>query len=126
MVDRLDGLPGGWVTCGNYRVVLEGVLWERADTVVWLDLPRHLVMRRVAKRTVRRVVTREELWNGNREPWENLYAWSPERNIMRWAWTEHDTYAQQYAEAMADPRWTAIHFVRLRSRRQIDRWLAGL
>ena len=35
---------------------------------VWLDLPKATVMRRLIWRTVRRAVTREELWNGNREP----------------------------------------------------------
>ena len=104
---RLDELPDGWVTCGNYRVVRD-VIWEQADTVVWLDLPRRRVMPRVTARTVRRVVTREELWNGNREPWQNLYAWDPERNIVRWAWTQHDKYTEQYVAAMADPRWAGL------------------
>ena len=57
---RLDELPDGWTTCGNYRI-LEDIVWTRADTVVWLDLPRSQVMRQVVARTVRRVVTREEL-----------------------------------------------------------------
>jgi adenylate kinase family enzyme len=31
----------GWVVDGNYRVVvMDGPVWERVDTVVWLDLPR--------------------------------------------------------------------------------------
>jgi adenylate kinase family enzyme len=122
---RLDELTEGWVTCGNYRMVRETV-WGRADTVVWLDLPRRRVMQQVTARTVRRVVTREQLWNGNREPWQNLYAWAPERNIVRWAWTQHDKYTQQYAAAMADPRWSGLRFIRLRSPREIDRWLATL
>lgn len=30
-----------WVIDGNYRtVVVDSPVWERADTVVWLDLPR--------------------------------------------------------------------------------------
>ena len=122
---RLDELPGGWVTCGNYRA-LQDVVWPRADTVVWLDLPRSKIMRQVVHRTLRRVVTREELWNGNREPFENLWAWDPERNIMRWAWTQHDKYVRRYAAAMVDPTWAQLTFVRLRSRAEIDRWLATL
>ena len=51
-------------------------MWPRADTVVWLDLPRSQVMRQIVSRTFRRVLTREELWNGNREPVENLWAWT--------------------------------------------------
>jgi len=114
-----------WVACGNYSLVRQQ-LWERADTVVWLDLPRRTIMAQVVSRTVRRSVTREELWNGNREPWSNLYRLDPERSIIAWAWTRHRVYADRYAAAMADPRWAALRFVRLRSHAEIDRWLASL
>jgi adenylate kinase family enzyme len=118
---RLDDAVDGWVVCGNYREVRE-VVWPRADTVVWIDLPRRTVMRRVTRRTLRRVVTREELWNGNREPWSNLYAWAPERNIIRWAWTQYGWCREQYLAAMADPRWRHLDFVHLRSPADVDRW----
>ena len=68
----LDAATDGWVVCGNYSLVQEPVVWPRADTVVFLDVDRSVVMRRVVARTLRRVVRREELWNGNREPWRNL------------------------------------------------------
>jgi len=56
----------GWVIDGNYSAV-QPVIWERADTVIWLDPPRRTVMRRLIWRTIRRVAGRAELWNGNRE-----------------------------------------------------------
>lgn len=34
----------GWVIDGNYSRVLPGVVWPAADTVVWLDLSRRVVM----------------------------------------------------------------------------------
>lgn len=117
----------GWVVDGNYRAaVVDGPVWARADTVVWIDLPRRTVMRQVVPRTVSRVVRRTELWNGNREPWSNLWAWDPERSIIRWAWTRHDKYRQRYGSAMTDPRHSHLQFIRLRSRGEIDRWLASL
>ena len=58
---------GRWVVDGNYSTVRD-IVWDRADTVVWFDLPYVTVMARTIRRTVRRTVTREELWNGNREP----------------------------------------------------------
>jgi hypothetical protein len=36
----------GWVIDGNYSRVLD-IVWARADTVVWLDLSRPVVMRRL-------------------------------------------------------------------------------
>jgi adenylate kinase family enzyme len=59
-------LARGWVVDGNYSAVRD-IVWSRADTVIWLDLPRWRVMRQVVGRTLRRVATGAELWNGNRE-----------------------------------------------------------
>jgi hypothetical protein len=112
---------------GNYRtVVVDGPVWQRADTVVWLDPPRRVVMRQVVTRTVRRSVTRQELWNGNREPLRNFLSWDPKRSIIRWAWTQHHEYQVRFGTAMTSPSWAHVEFVRLRSRREADDWLRAL
>ena len=117
----------GWVIDGNYRaVVLDGPVWERADTVVWLDLPRRTVMAQVVRRTVRRVTMRQELWNGNREPLGNLWRLDPQRSIIAWAWTQHSKYVERYGAAMTDPRFGHLRFVRLRSHAEADAWLDTL
>ncbi len=117
----------GWVIDGNYRtVVLDGPVWQRADTVVWLDLSRRTVMRQVITRTLRRVIRRQELWNGNREAMQNLYAWDPYKSIIRWAWTQHAKYQERFSTAMASPAFSHINFVRLGSRDEAQRWLSDL
>jgi hypothetical protein len=117
--------PATWVTDGNYSVV-RAIVWERADTVVWVDPPFALVMARIIPRTVRRTVTRQELWNGNREPWSNLFSWKPEKSIIAWAATRHGVYRRRFGDAEHDPRWAGLHFVRLRSRREAEVFLAGV
>lgn len=57
----------GWVIDGTYRGKLGDLVLERAQLVVWLDLPVRVWLPRLLRRTARRVVRREELWNGNRE-----------------------------------------------------------
>ncbi len=116
---------GGWVVDGNYSVVHD-IVWRRADTVVWLDLPYARVMARTVGRTLRRVVTREELWNGNREPFSNLYSLDPERNIIMWSATRHRVYRRRYSEAARDPQWSGLRFVRLRSSGEAHGFLAGV
>ena len=111
-----------WVVDGNYSTVRE-LVWERADTVVWFDLPYAQAMARTIRRTVRRTVTRQELWNGNKEPWSNLYSWNPQTSIIAWAATRHRVYRQRYGEAEHDPRWSRLRFVRLRSQREADAFL---
>jgi adenylate kinase family enzyme len=116
-----------WVIDGNYRtVVVDGPVWERADMVVWLDLPRRTVMRQVTVRTLRRVIRRTELWNGNREPMRNLWAWDPYKSIIRWAWTQHAKYQERFSSAMASPTFDHIDFVRLRNHNEVEQWLFTL
>jgi adenylate kinase family enzyme len=117
----------GWVIDGNYRtVVVDGPVWQRPDTVVWLDLSRRTVMRHVTTRTLRRMIRREELWNGNREPIRNLYAWDPHKSIIRWAWTQHAKYQDRFSSAMSAPEFSHITFVRLRTRAEAESWLRDL
>ena len=116
-----------WVIDGNYRtVVVDGPVWERADTVVWLDLPRRTVMWQVTRRTVIRIVGRKTLWNGNREPLGNLWSWDPNTSIIRWAWTQHAKYEERYCSAMESPAFEHIVFIRLTSRAVVGQWLDRL
>ena len=120
----LDG--DGWVVDGNYRDRVGDLVRARADTVVWLDYSRPLVMSRVVRRTLRRVVTRAELWNGNREPFTNLWSRDPSRSIIAWSWTQHDAYRRRYEGEVADPANVGLDYVRLRSPAATRRWLADL
>jgi adenylate kinase family enzyme len=113
----------GWVIDGNYSAV-RPIVWARADTVVWLDLPKRIVMRQVTWRTLRRAVTRQELWNGNREPFANFLTWVPEKSIISWAWHNHAKYRTRYGAAAADPANAHLTFIRLTSRRDVTRFLA--
>lgn len=87
-----------WVMCGNASAVAD-ISWSRADSIVIFDLPRRIVMRRVFKRTLRRAVLREELWNGNRESLRNVLNFrDPHKSIIAWAWTQHHRYRKQFSE----------------------------
>lgn len=114
-----------WVVDGNYRGVRDLVL-ARADTVVWLDPPRIRATTRVLRRTLRRVTRREELWNGNRERWSNLFSVDPERNVVLWSWVKHPEYRRSYAAAMDGPAPADSRWVRLRSDAAVDVFLSEL
>ena len=117
----------GWVIDGNYGVVVDhGPVWRRADTVVWIDLPRRVVMAQVVARSLRRIVRREELWNGNRERLSNLLSWDPGTSIIRWSWTQHCRTRQRYRAAMESAAYRHLRFHRLRSRAEIEAWLDGV
>ena len=118
-VERFTAVPG-WVTEWQYAAA-RPLLAERADTLVWLDLSRGVVMRQVVRRTVHRRLQRELLWH-DVEP--ALWTVVTERDhIVRWAWRTHAASGARVA-ALARAR-PALQVVRLRDQGQIDRWLAG-
>jgi adenylate kinase family enzyme len=115
-----------WVMDGNYTSHgSRDTVWPRAEAVVWLDVPRRTAMRRVMVRTLRRVFTREELWNGVREPFTNLYSLDPYKNIIVWAWTRHARVREKYETAMTDGTWAHAEVHRLRTRSDLDSFLAS-
>jgi adenylate kinase family enzyme len=122
---RMDR-AGHWVCDGNYVSVLDGMAQRRADTIVWLDYPRPTIMRQLVARTIRRAVTREQLWNGNREPLTNFTRWEPEKNVIRWSWVHHHQIRDRYELAATDGTWSHATVVRLRGRNETDRWLGEL
>ena len=102
-----------WVVDGNYAQVRD-LVWGRATTIVWLDLPRRQVMLQVIWRSLSRALTGTVLWNGNRERWSMLLSAD---HPIRWAWRTFHGRRRAY-EAALDARW-----VRLGSRAEGRRWL---
>lgn len=100
-----------WVVDGNYGKVRD-ILWERADAVIWLDLPRPVVMWRVVTRTLRRTLLREELWNGNRESLRT--ALFDSESIVLWAWNTWPERRREYPDLLAEPRFRHLDLFRVR------------
>ncbi len=127
--ERLRPIVAGksWVIDGNYtsKGALD-LVWQRADTVVWLDVARSEVMRRVIARTVRRAITREELWNANREPLNNFFDPRPEKNIIVWTWTRFRHTREKYEQKSIDPRWSHLDIIRLRTPAEVNAFLEKL
>jgi adenylate kinase family enzyme len=109
----------GWVVDGGYRSKLGDLVLENADVVVWLDLPRLIWLPRLVRRTLGRVVRRERLWNGNRETLRNGFL--ARDSLLRFALRTYPDRLRRYPEELA-----RFELVRLRSPREVERWLAGV
>jgi adenylate kinase family enzyme len=124
---RVDRATAGsrWVVAGNYGRVRD-LLWPRADTVVWLDYAFPLVLHRLTVRTVRRAVTREILWNGNREYfWEHCRLWS-QKSLFHWLIKTYWAYRREFPVLFAQPAHAHLRIARLRRPREAETWLAQL
>ena len=83
---------------------------------------RWRVMARITRRTLGRVITRAELWNGNREEWRNLLTLDPETNIVLCAWTQHSKYHERAVAEEQIRRRQGQPTVRLTSPAQVRRF----
>ena len=119
-VHRFSAGPA-WVTEWQYASVRTH-LADRADLLVWLDLPRRRVMRQVVVRTLARRLLRRRLWNGNVEPPMGTFLTDPD-HIVRWAWRTHARTAERVAEVRA--RRPDHVVVRLGSAAEVRHWLRG-
>jgi hypothetical protein len=111
-----------WVIDGGYSPV-RFLTWERADTIVWLDYPLGLVLRRWARRTISRIGNRTECWpgTGNRETVRNALR---RDGLLWWILRTHRARRRRLsAELAARPDLTVI---RLRSPDAARHWLGSL
>ncbi len=109
----------GWVMDGGYRRKLGDLILEHADTIVWLDLPIRVWFPRLLRRTLRRIVRGETLWNGNRETMRNAF-WGRE-SLFGYALRMHFDRRRRYPAELA-----RYEVIRLRTPAEVDRFLAGV
>jgi adenylate kinase family enzyme len=120
---RREVSADGWVIDGNYSRFLPITL-ERADTVVWLDLPLRTCLWRVITRTVRRARSGERLWaSGNRERLRDLVG---RGSLVWWVLRTHGRRRREHVARFADPGLAHLRVVRFRSSSEADAWLAEL
>ncbi|MDX9956374.1 MAG: AAA family ATPase [Anaerolineae bacterium] len=121
VVEALSG--PAWTIDGNYRRLRTSV-WERADTVVWLDYPLAVIMTQLMTRTLRRSLKGEELWNGNRESLSKTFF--SRDSILLWALQTYRRRRREYPVLFAQPEYAHLTFIRLCSPKASARWLAAV
>ena len=112
-----------WAVGGNYTAARD-IVWGRADTLVWLDYPLPLIMWQLLRRTIRRVVTQEELWSGNCETFRGQFL--SRDSLFLWALKSHNKYRREYLASMQKPEYAHLKWVRLYSRQETCTWLSSL
>ena len=111
-----------WVADGNYHQVRD-IVWSRADTVVWLDYPFRTIIARLTRRTLRRIRTHEQLWNGNQEHLRGLFT---RDSVFLWAIRTYRRRRRQYPILLSRSENSHLTVVRLRSPREATEFLSEL
>ena len=99
------------------------LVWNRADTLVWLDLPWGVAFLRAVRRTWRRLRTGTELLPGCRESW---LGWLRPYHPVRLSLTGHGRHRRTLVRRLADPRFQHLTVIRLRSTREVEEFLGGV
>ena len=108
-----------WVIDSAYGIWRDIAL-RSADLIVGLDLPRWRSLSQLVRRSVVRTVRRTEVCNGNTESWRALL--SRKDSIIVWHFGSFGRKRDWMRAWAADPAMPPV--VLLRSRREIERWLA--
>lgn len=104
-----------WVFDSWGYPAVRDAMWAAADTVIWLDYPRRVVLPRLARRCLRRSLLRTRLFGGNRERWRD---WLSPDHPLPYAVRN---FADRRAELAARTTDHTVH--RFRRPAEFDRWL---
>lgn len=110
-----------WVVAGNYRIVRD-LIWHKAQAVIWLDYPFQIVFWRLLTRAIRRAVTQEELWNGNRETfWTHLKLWSQD-SLFHWLFKTYWRRKRETPILLAFPEYAHLKLFHFKRPREAREW----
>jgi len=112
-----------WTVGGNYSIARD-IVWQRSDTLVWLDYPFALVIGRLFRRTIKRVITQEELWSGNRETWWNSFV--SKDNLFLFAFKTHFRRRRELPLQLQERAYQHLTTFRFTMPGDAERWLSEL
>jgi adenylate kinase family enzyme len=114
-----------WAVAGNYHVVRD-LIWPRAEAVIWLDYPLPTVFWRLLTRTIRRGVTQEELWNGNREAiWPQFKLWSDD-SLFHWLFKTYWRRKREVPLLLRLPEYAHLNVMHFTAPREAEAWLKAM
>ena len=114
-----------WVADGSYTSQAREAFWPKLDTVIWLDLPRPLLLRRCLQRSWQRWRSQELLWGTTRESFmKQLKVWRGEESLLWWVYTQHHRKRTETQKFLTDGTWRDVTFIRLTSEREVAEFVS--
>jgi adenylate kinase family enzyme len=112
-----------WVVDGNYGAVREAI-WPTATLVIWLNYDFITVFRRAFIRTLRRSLSAEELYGGNRESLARAFL--SRDSILWWVISTFKRRQRSYRELRETNRFPQLEWIELRKPVEAERFLQAI
>lgn len=114
-----------WVLDGNFHRTAP-IKWARAEAVIWLDYPLATILFRMLRRTLRRVASRTEIWEGTGNLESIRKSFFSSDSIILWALKTYWNNKRRYQRCMKHSGYPHLSFVRLRRPAAARRFLGSL
>ena len=115
-------IGNNWIVDGNYSKTRD-IVWGKANTLVWLDYSFPLIMSRVLWRTFHRVVTKQQICNGNYESLKKTFS---KESIILWSLQTYRKRKREYPILIKQPEYSHLNIVRLNSPQAAEDWFSTL
>lgn len=115
-----------WVADGNYRVSRE-LIWNAADTLIWLDYPLWTIFWQLWNRTWRRWWNQEVLWGTTRDRiFPHLKFWSVKDSLFAWLFSTYHRRRDEYASLIESGDYNHLTVIHLCSPQETKAWLQNI
>lgn len=126
-IPKVESVVSGdyWVLDGNYSRT-NNIKWQHADTIIWLDYSYFRTFLQLLKRTIVRVVTKEELWpgTGNKESFRKAFV--SKDSIFIWFFRCYKRNKITYAALPGSLECSHIKFIRLQSPKEAEAFISSV
>ena len=112
-----------WLVEGNYCQVCD-LVWQQADSLIWLDLSLAVLMSRLLARTLRNLLTRNELWNGNIEQWHRCFL--SRKSIFLKLLKNYHPKRREILTQLNQPEYSHLQVIHLRSPQAVKAYLLSI
>lgn len=102
-----------WVAAGNYTAIRD-IVWEQADTLIWLDYSLTRTFNQLTRRSIMRVWDKKPICNGNTETLGKAFS---NDGVLYWLLRSYFPKRRENLDTFAHPeRYPNIkNFIRLRN-----------
>jgi hypothetical protein len=118
---QISANPNGWVICGNYNVAKQITL-PAATHIIWLNYPLYKNLWRGLKRSVKRILSNQNAFNGCRETFSLTFL--SKKSILVWILQTHKGRRIEFTRLLTKRNFPQANIFIVKNERQYKKILS--